>query len=545
LLSLVASCGPAGLEPQQEPSPLVSEDPIVNGSLNPTLYTSLTTQQRNAVVALCYSGGYGCFCSGTMISRHVVLTAAHCIDQRPEGQILTAGDVEIHVGPDNSAPSQVLSARAVDFVDKSTESTDVGVVIISATAPNTTTTVTPLPIKTGGVSAIEGHNAQAVGFGMTYVNDYNNTDRHWTTLPAVDEGWGVITTDGYGDTGVGSGDSGGPLLYDFGTGVRVAGVASTSVVTFVDEAYYHAVSSEEAFVQSFVDAYDNPACATACSGVQCGQSGGCECGGCNRGYQCISNLCQLIQPGTGGVCLTMESTATQCENNEECYGDEICYPYGNGDSECGEACGPQRCKPSDAYSVCLPVGLDGGGYLKVCYESSGQASCDWDEPFCTTSDGRSGYCLCTAGTSTTCSAAECFGRCDTVVTCPDGSGCVPYVQSCNDVCQTDDCGEISGCDCGDCALGTTCVDNQCVCAPECTSRQCGGDGCGGFCGVCSGTDVCNAYGRCIPYDLMYPDEGTSCGNCNAAGSGLAGAAGLLAWVRRRRRRALSSPRASS
>ena len=37
-----------------------------------------------------------------------------------------------------------------------------------------------------------------------------------------------------------------------------------------------------------------------------------------------------------------------------------------------------------------------------------------------------------------------------------------------------------------------------TCTPDCTGRECGDDGCGGSCGTCSGAEICNVTGQCVP-----------------------------------------------
>jgi hypothetical protein len=46
------------------------------------------------------------------------------------------------------------------------------------------------------------------------------------------------------------------------------------------------------------------------------------------------------------------------------------------------------------------------------------------------------------------------------------------------------------------AVGETCV-------PNCDGRECGPDGCGGLCGCCAASDLCDASGACNP----------GCGGC--------------------------------
>ena len=59
--------------------------------------------------------------------------------------------------------------------------------------------------------------------------------------------------------------------------------------------------------------------------------------------------------------------------------------------------------------------------------------------------------------------------------------------------------------------GPEALDNHCV--PDCEGMECGPDGCGGICGVCTGTDVC-MLGKCC-----HPDcEGKECGPDGCGGA---------------------------
>lgn len=58
--------------------------------------------------------------------------------------------------------------------------------------------------------------------------------------------------------------------------------------------------------------------------------------------------------------------------------------------------------------------------------------------------------------------------------------------------------------------------NPCIiCEPNCAGRECGPDGCGAFCGTCSGGEECNAAGQCVT-------EADTCTSCLQSCSGLPG-----------------------
>lgn len=59
-----------------------------------------------------------------------------------------------------------------------------------------------------------------------------------------------------------------------------------------------------------------------------------------------------------------------------------------------------------------------------------------------------------------------------------------------------------------------------ACVPACSGKDCGPDGCGDFCGECTGTKLCNGEGKCVaPEDPCADKEcgpdgkGGSCGEC--------------------------------
>jgi V8-like Glu-specific endopeptidase len=322
---------PAGGDKDWDVMPPSIAESIYYGHTSPDLYTGLTTAQQNAIVAVCSI--YGCHCSGTIISPHVVLTAGHCVDL--DEFDYTADIAEVHVGADNSSGYHAIYVQELnhkgylasnfnDYLD------DVGVLILDSTYSS----VTPLPVRTDSVDAIVGHNAQSVGFGMTQNDTQNNpnTQRHWTTMAVsyIDGDNYNVVVDGGGDTGVAPGDSGSPLLYDFGGGVQVSGVASTSVEGWVYNANYCSVIYNESWIADYVNQYDRPECITACQGVECGTVGACPCGGCNVGYQCSGNTCQEITAGTGGICVGQDyPTSPECSiANPACSASgELCVPW--------------------------------------------------------------------------------------------------------------------------------------------------------------------------------------------------------------------------
>jgi hypothetical protein len=81
--------------------------------------------------------------------------------------------------------------------------------------------------------------------------------------------------------------------------------------------------------------------------------------------------------------------------------------------------------------------------------------------------------------------------------------CLDGVCECLPTCVDQECGG-DGCggQCGLCDAGTSCVFGQCQCAPICGGLECGPDSCGGSCGLCDVGLACDA-GFCVPAETIY------------------------------------------
>jgi len=131
---------------------------------------------------------------------------------------------------------------------------------------------------------------------------------------------------------------------------------------------------------------------------------------------------------------------------------------------------------------------------------------------------------------------SCEGRCgETGVNCDCDEGCFDAGSCCGDICVAF-CTDLLGCTCGDgacegledcescpadcgCAADALCLSGSC-CTPDCADKTCGGDGCGGACGTCTGDQdacvdgLCACQPACAGLECGPDGCGGSCGPCD-------------------------------
>ncbi len=393
-----------------------SAEPLIGGTIS---------YDDDGAAALLTSGG-SVYCSGTLVSPSVVLTAAHCVDgttAEPPATVFFGPDIDGE-GPRMGATSSWYHPNW----DGEPGQYDIGLVLLDRpVAPEAV-----VPLNTSPATDHVGEECRIIGYGVNVRGTDEGVGIRRTATELIRQTQSDVFTTGSTETSICFGDSGGPVLLDIDGIEYVAGVSSytrgencdppqgcTRVDLYVDSyirpwIQEHDSACGEDGLCARTGCVDDPDCAP------CGPDGTCtdECplpdpdcptSGlgeiCQADTQCASGLCVFWTGDTHSKFCSRECDlgADDCPDGMLCktvmpFGD-ICYfeepPAGVVGDRCDEPtdCGSYICDQGECVIEC---DLGAGQLCPADFECGSQNGVDY---YCHGIGGDEGGGCCAAAGS--------------------------------------------------------------------------------------------------------------------------------------------------
>jgi V8-like Glu-specific endopeptidase len=349
-LPLAASCALTSSEAEEPAETL--EQPIAGGEID--------VEHESVFATVAHRGEYGSFCTATLIAPNLLLTARHCVSDGG-GETVICGESEFTAtipGENIYATNDTIPAEEspwyrgqdvrVPHEGSDTCGFDVALIILGSNVP---AAIAAPAIPRIDLPVQQGESYIAVGYGNTSDVDesggtrMNRGELEVQCSPGECPSSAIESTEFLGETGICSGDSGGPALDDEG---KVVGVVSRGSVGCDTPIYGTVTAWRDWLMATAVEAaalgnYEPPYWATSgSSDIPVGPDpdpdpepgSGSEGAACSQADVCGAGLtCHFDSDPSDAVC------RESCTTSADCSGGLSCRTYANGDGVCLDADG--------------------------------------------------------------------------------------------------------------------------------------------------------------------------------------------------------------